>query len=342
MKKILFSAIVIATSLTAFSQVNGRIAKSGPSLNTPVIIDQPSINSSLAISCTTLTTLSSTSLSVGGASSDTTTPGCSPNAGYVYGNNCYGDKEKANFFAASSYSLYTGANVTSVIVGFFQSGTEGTGGVSTHTVGMTLYNGTNVTTAPGTAIGSTVATLGAIAAAHTGTTNVFYYTFNFAAPLTAPTTGGFYASLVLPTAAGDTAVVANQTSAPANKAWEKWSDDSWNSIATAWGTNGNLLILPILCGTYTSISENLGLSNNVKVLPNPTSGLVNVVFTLANEENVVVSVSNTLGQVVSNSKFDGISNKMVSLDIANQPNGVYFVTISNGKDKMVQRLILNK
>ena len=223
MKKILFSAIVIATSLTAFSQVNGRIAKSGPSLNTPVIIDQPSINSSLAISCTTLTTLSSTSLSVGGASSDTTTPGCSPNAGYVYGNNCYGDKEKANFFAASSYSLYTGANVTSVIVGFFQSGTEGTGGVSTHTVGMTLYNGTNVTTAPGTAIGSTVATLGAIAAAHTGTTNVFYYTFNFAAPLTAPTTGGFYASLVLPTAAGDTAVVANQTSAPVNKAWEKWT-----------------------------------------------------------------------------------------------------------------------
>ena len=342
MKKILFSAIVIATSLTAFSQVNGRIAKSGKSLNTQVSANQPSINSSLAISCTSLTTLTSPSISIGSASSDTTVPGCSPNAGYVYGSNCYGDKEKANFFAASSYSLYTGANITGVVVGFFQSGTEGTGGAPTKTVGMTVYNGTNATTMPGTAIGSTVATLSSIAAAHTGTSSVFYYTFNFAAPLTAPTSGGFYASLVVPTTAGDTAVVANQTSATVNLAWEKWSNDSWNSIATAWGTNGNLLMLPILCGTYTSISENFGLSNNVKILPNPTSGLVNVVFTLANEENVVVSVSNTLGQVVSTSKFDGIANKLVSLDIANQPNGVYFVTISNGKDKMVQRLVLNK
>lgn len=343
MKKILFSAIVIATSFTSFSQVNGRIAKSGQLLNMPVPANQPSINSSLAVSCTTLTTLTTTTLSINGASSDTATPGCSPKAGYVYGTNCYGDKEKANFFASSLYSLYSGANITGVIVGFFQKGTAGTGGVITNTVGMTVYNGTNATTMPGTVIGSTVATLGAIVAAHTGTNNVFYYTFNFTTPLTAPTAGGFYASLVVPNTPGDTAVVANETSASANLAWEKWSDNSWNDMSIAWsGSKGSLLILPILCGTYTSISENLGLSNNVKVLPNPTSGLVNVVFTLANEENVTVSVSNTLGQVVSTSKFDGIANKMVSLDIANQPNGVYFVTISNGKDKMVQRLVLNK
>lgn len=344
MKKTLLTIASVTISVCAFAQQNGKIAK-----NKNIILTSPIVNQSITagktatIGCDTLSTITTSSLGVGAASSDSTTPGCSPNAGYVYGTNCYGDLEKANFFSASTYSTLSGATVSGVIVAFFKSGNEGTGGVATNTVGMTLYNGTTAAAAPGSVIGSTVATLGNIVAAQTGTNTVFLYTFDFATPLAVSAAGGFYASLVLPNTPGDTAVVVNQVSAPANVAWEYWSDLTWHSISGAWSTNGNLFMLPKVCGNIVaSVSENLGLSKNVTIVPNPTSGLINIAVILANKENLTISVSNTLGQEVISNKYNAITNDLISLDLSNFNNGVYFVTVSNGKDKMVQRLILNK
>jgi hypothetical protein len=345
MKKTLLTIASIGLSVCAMAQTNGRLVKNSGIFATTTLVQQSITAGSTSILCDTLTTLTTTSLSIGGASSDTTTPGCSPKAGYVFGSNCYQDEEKANFFNASLYSNQSGATVSGVIVGFYQSGTKGTGGTPTTTVGMTLYSGTNATTTPGSVIGSTVATLGAITAAHTSTTNLFYYTFNFATPLAIPATGGFFASLVVPITAGDTAVVYNQYQAPTNLAWEKQSGGIWADMSVSWGsaTKGNLLFLPKICGTnVTGISENLGLSSNVTILPNPTTGLVNVAVILQDKENLNVTVSNTLGQVLVNNKYDGISNDLLSLDLSGFNNGVYFVTVSNGKDKMVQRLVLSK
>jgi hypothetical protein len=341
MKKILFSAIVIATSLTAFSQVNGRIAKSSDqtiySTNTV-----EKTNAVSTITCGLISTQTSNSVTINTAATGTACPG----GGFVNGTNCYGDVAKSNYFPATSFSSITSPSIAGVSFGFYKSPTRGVSG-TVKTVTCSIYNGSMVSGPTGAALATATASLSQIIAAQTSTTNSFFlYPFVFTTPISAPV-GGFFAAITIPTTAGDTIVIFNQTAATTNYGWEKQSDNIWYDMGSAsgWGTayKANLAVYPNICGNWTvGLSENLGLSNNVKVLPNPTSGLVNVVFTLANEENVVVSVSNTLGQVVSNSKFDGISNKMVSLDIANQPNGVYFVTISNGKDKMVQRLILNK
>ncbi len=345
MKKTLLTIASIGLSFCAVAQLNGKISKNTGIFASTKLAQQSITVGSTAILCDTLTSLTSSSLSIGGASSDTATPGCSPAAGYVFGSNCYQDAEKANFFAASSYSNLTSATVSGVIVGFFNSGTRGTGGAPTTTVGMALYNGTNATTTPSSILGGTVATLGAITAAHTTTNSLFYYTFNFATPIAVPATGGFYASLVVPITAGDTAVVWNQSAAPTNLAWERWSDGTWHDMSIAWGatTKGNLLYLPKMCGTVSSgISENLGLSSNVTILPNPTTGLVNVAVILQDKENLSITVSNALGQIFIDNKYDGIYNDLLSLDLSNLTNGVYFVTVCNGKDRMVQRLILNK
>lgn len=345
MKKTLLSLFAIGFSVVAVAQTNGRIFKPGHTINSNEVVIKPqSITAGTsAITCDTLSTITTTALGVGAASSDTATPGCSPNAGYVYGTNCYGDLEKANFFAASMYSVMSTPQITGVIVAFYNNLTEGTGGAPTGTVGLNIYGGTAATAAPGAALGSTVATLAQITAAHTTTNTIFFYTFDFATPINAPVSGGFYASVAVPTTPGDTAALVNQASAPVNLAWEMWSDLSWHSISSAWGTNGNLLILPKICGTTTTgISENLGLSKNVTVMPNPTTGLVNVVVTLATKENLTISISNALGQVVMSNNYNSIYNDLISLDLSGQNNGVYFVTVSNGKDKMVQKLVLNK
>jgi hypothetical protein len=77
-------------------------------------------------------------------------------------------------------------------------------------------------------------------------------------------------------------------------------------------------------------------------MPNPSTGLVNVSVALANSQDLTLTVTNALGQVIVNNNYNSVLTEVISLDLTNQSNGVYFVTVSNGKDKMVQRLILNK
>jgi len=292
------------------------------------------------------------------AAADAQTPGCSPKAGYVAGNNCYGDKEKAEFFAFSKYSTMTVPQIKGVIVLFYKNGTKGTAGNSASSVGMKIYNGTSATAAPGSLISQTATTLGTILGVTT-VSNISYcgnpslnyggiikpYRFNFATPVNAPTSGGFYASLVLPTGSGDTAVVFNNLSGVSNTAWEQWSDNSWHDMKTAWGgaTDYNLAILPdMACAGTVGVKSNSVLDNNITLYPNPSNGLVSVIATLPGAQTLELSVYNALGQLISSSKHSGVTSNVINLDLSNNSNGVYFVTINNGQEKIVKRLILNK
>ena len=342
MKKSLLSLFAIGLSAAAVAQSNGRLVKSSQVFQTSEIQPVSITAKTAAATCDSITTITTTSITVSAAGSDTATPGCSPNAGYVYGSNCYGDLEKANFFAASLYTAIATPKVYDVIVGLYNAGVEGTMGAPTTTVGMNIYNGTNAATQPGTSLGSVVATMAQITAAHTSTNPLFYYKFTFASPITLPATGGFFASVTCPTTAGDTVAIINQASAPANVAWELWSDLSWHSISGAWGTNGNMLIMPVICDMAPAGITEGSLNKNITVLPNPTSGLVNVVVTLSSKEDLTISVSNALGQTVISNDYNSIVNDMISLDLSSLNNGVYFVTVSNGKDKMVKKVVLNK
>lgn len=310
----------------------------------------------------TLSNVSSTgTLAVYTAGTDTATPGCSPKAGFVAGNNCYADKEKAEFYAYSQYSNITSPQIKGVIVLFYQNGTKGTSGNSASSVSMKIYNGTSATAQPGSLISQTATTLGTILAV-SSVSNVTYcgdpglvfntaiikpYRFNFTTPVNAPTSGGFYASLVLPTGNGDTAVVFNEQNAPAaNTAWELWSDNSWNDMKTAWGgsTNYHLSILPVVecLGGSVGVKSNSVLDNNVTLYPNPSNGMVSLIATLPNTQTLDVSIYNSLGQLMNSSKYAGVSNNVYNLDLNAYSNGVYFVTINNGEEKIVKRLIINK
>ncbi|MDO8998564.1 MAG: T9SS type A sorting domain-containing protein [Bacteroidota bacterium] len=295
--------------------------------------------------CQTLSVISPTAnVSLYTASTGTSCP----TGGYVFGNNCYGEQEIATYFPASYYSGVTAPSITAVSVGFYRNpislnGTKGT----VNTVGMKIYSGTIASGPTGAAITSTTATLASIVASQTGTTALFVYTFtlsSFAIP-----TAGFFTSVVLPTNSGDTAVVYTQTasSAPApgnvNGAWSK-DPAGWYDATSGWNLNVNHVMIPVVCGSNitTGISKNLGLSKDVRIMPNPSTGLVNLDINLANSQDISVTVTNALGQVIVNNKYNSVLNEVIALDLTNNTNGVYFVTVSNGQDKMVQRLILNK
>jgi hypothetical protein len=345
-KNLLTVASVVLT--VAASAQTGKIVNNV--INMPASEISKSITyqaSAAPAGCDTISTAQNNSLTLNTAGSDTATPGCSPKAGFVFGSNCYKDKEKANFFPIASYSTISTPSITGVIVTFFKNLTRGTGGTPTTTVGLKIYGGA-LATGPSTAavLGQTTVPMSSILAAQVGTNTSINFLYSFATPIVAPATNGFFASVVIPTTAGDTAVIYNSPASTIDYGWEKWSDNSWNSISGAWGASlkGNLSIYPVLCGNLitTGISKNLGLSKDVTIMPNPSTGLVNVSVALANSQDLTLTVTNALGQVIVNNNYSSVLTEVISLDLTNQSNGVYFVTVSNGKDKMVQRLILNK
>lgn len=304
------------------------------------------------------------------AGADNSVSGCSPNAGYIMGNNCYGDLEKADYFNNADYAAISGAQINGVIVLFYKDGTRGTGGNSASTVGMRIYNSTSTTftgapsgIVPNASIGFTSTTLGNILAAPS-VSNVNYcgnpslafvnpiikpFRFNFASPVTAPTSGGFFASVVLPTGATDTAVVFNSgNSNGLNRAYEKWSGvpaaQSWYQVRTAWGNtrNYNAAILPIMsCGTPSGIKQT-EFNSGIMLYPNPSNGELSLITTFASNQNFEVTIHNVMGQLMGTSQFENVTSQVFNLDLKDYTNGVYFVTVNNGSEKVVKRVVLNK
>jgi Secretion system C-terminal sorting domain/Pregnancy-associated plasma protein-A len=104
----------------------------------------------------------------------------------------------------------------------------------------------------------------------------------------------------------------------------------------------NLYIDDINIMSVTGVSEN-DFNNNVNLFPNPSNtGMFNMNIALANRNNLTVRVSNALGQTVSQFTENNTTGGQYSLDLSTQPNGVYFVEVTAGDEKSVQRIVINR
>ena len=77
-------------------------------------------------------------------------------------------------------------------------------------------------------------------------------------------------------------------------------------------------------------------------MPNPSNGLFNLVVTLPTVQNLTIEVINTLGQVVYSSSQKEFTSGVLPIDLSDKNQGIYFVTVSNGIDRNVQRIVLTK
>ena len=275
-------------------------------------------------------------------------------AGYLSGTNCYDDKEKAEFISTAKYGNVTNPQVTGVIVLFFQYGNMGTDG--TGNVSMNIYSGTSANSQPGNLLGSVTENLSTIAAT-TNTTGVPYcgnpalafnlplimpYKFNFTSPISVPQSGGFYASVVLPSAPGDTAVIMDENTAVSNTGWEKWNDDTWHNMKTVYGNTRsfNLAILPIIeCGPV-GIKKNPVFYNSIDLFPNPSAGNFKIVTRLPYPQGISIQVYDLLGEIVHSEKTEEVKQTVIDVNMSGQPAGIYFVEVNNGFEKVVKRLII--
>jgi hypothetical protein len=284
--------------------------------------------------CDTITTMGpSDSLFMYTAGTNTTT-GLSH--GYVVGNNDYGDLKKATFLPGSL--IPTGSTITGVIVLFYKGsatkGTHGTGNVS-----IEILNGDTTTGPTGAAVATSTASLATIGTTGTLVGNELIYTFPFAA-VAAPA-AGFFASLTLPTAAGDTAALfsTRNLSAPRrNYAWEFYG--AWGDFRTDWGLPTMLPLLPIICYNSVGIHNNI-LEASIAFFPNPSNGEFNFAVALPTSTNITVNVVNTLGQTVFTKVENNISSAALRYDLSSLGKGVYFAHISDSQNnKTVKKVII--
>jgi len=99
---------------------------------------------------------------------------------------------------------------------------------------------------------------------------------------------------------------------------------------------------------YEDLSKVVYLKRNIerfdiiKVYPVPTTKMLNVDFEIVQDEEVEIRLTDMLGKIITIrpiEAFAGVNTEI--FDMSNLANGIYFVSINNGQEKISKRVIKN-
>lgn len=330
MKKI-YATLVLSSLVFAANAQDGmrKVSKTAATTTAAAKFGNPSTS---ALVCDTLTTI---------GANDTLmlyTVGQANGGGYVAGNNGYGDLAKATFMPGSM--LQPASTVSGVIAQFFRDVTNNRGTKGSGNITMSIMGG-DTTNGPTTSLGSVTVPLSTVISSGVQTGNSLLFAFSYTTAVSAPSTG-FFSSLTLPTATGDTAALflsQNSQASAYNYGWEMWSPSGWYSFGYSWGLPTSLSLYPIVCYNTTGIHNN-SLEAGFGMYPNPTNGVLNFAVSLPEATNLNVSVSNTLGQVVFTAMEKNVQGGVFTYDLTTMPKGMYTATISDSNNNKVVRKIV--
>ena len=86
----------------------------------------------------------------------------------------------------------------------------------------------------------------------------------------------------------------------------------------------------------------LSLENLLSVSPNPTTGIFNINVNLPENEEIAITVFNSVGQVIEAVANGEVSNNTYTVDITNQANGIYYVKMNVKGSVITEKIILNR
>lgn len=99
----------------------------------------------------------------------------------------------------------------------------------------------------------------------------------------------------------------------------------------------------VSCFKIVDADEPLGTNVGMSIIPNPTTGLAEIVFEKALSEDVLLQILNTQGRLISQKTLATGSEK-AEVDLSSNPSGVYFLKIntSAGKQKTVKVVLMKE
>ncbi len=109
--------------------------------------------------------------------------------------------------------------------------------------------------------------------------------------------------------------------------------------------SGDFMSFTVKYNDAVSIKNNTSIFSYISdVFPNPSSTRASLVVNAQSDlNNVTVSITNTLGSVVSSKNVElYLGKNTVSLEVDALSSGIYFATISSGNYKTVKKFTINK
>ena len=104
------------------------------------------------------------------------------------------------------------------------------------------------------------------------------------------------------------------------------------------GTDDDVMTVTI--DECTGINEN-DLNLSLGVRPNPNSGIFSYDVVSRTSSDIVVEVLNLQGQLMFTQKMSGINgNYTGTINIGNNPRGIYYLRINNGQDIRVEKVLV--
>ncbi|MBE9481448.1 MAG: S8 family serine peptidase [Bacteroidetes bacterium] len=102
----------------------------------------------------------------------------------------------------------------------------------------------------------------------------------------------------------------------------------------------NVFVDNIMISNTTNISEKNTGSVNLKLYPNPSEDILNIIISGV-DDIFNLSIINMQGQEVYTEKSVNFSNtKNISIDISNLPTGIYVLSLTSDKNKVNEKLII--
>ena len=98
---------------------------------------------------------------------------------------------------------------------------------------------------------------------------------------------------------------------------------------------------PSVIGVNVGVAENIN-TFKFNIFPNPNNGQFNIQFQNLNSKNIVLNISNLIGQVVYSEKIPQINSFNKSLDLSHLLKGVYTINIIEKENTLKTQKIIIK
>lgn len=114
------------------------------------------------------------------------------------------------------------------------------------------------------------------------------------------------------------------------------------TIAPEWNLDGKSWLDSLHTETPNGITHINKDQLDVKVFPNPSSGIVSLWFDNETNQPVVYKVMNVLGEEINENEYTGVLYKnKINIDLSNNPTGIYYVELIIGSAKATKKIIHN-